>query len=234
MVGIMKHIGVVFIKQLKDTFKNKTILIQFLMFPVLAVIMEQSISLEGMPEHFFVNLFAVMYCGMAPLTCMGAILSEEKEKNTLRVLMLSGVKPMEYLIGVGSYLWIICMLGACVFCKTGQYTGTIAVAFLLIMGVGILVSMLIGAAIGTWSRNQMMATSIVVPVMMVFSFLPMLSIFNESIERVARLTYSQQLHVLLNSVEQLEISGENCVVILINGFLAVLLFWLAYRKAGLA
>lgn len=230
----MKNISAIFRKQLKDTFKNKTILIQFLMFPVLAVIMERSIHIEGMPEHFFVNLFAVMYCGMAPLTCMGAILSEEKEKNTLRVLLMSGVKPMEYLIGVGGYLWLICMLGACVFCWTGQYTGRTAAAFLLLMASGILVSMLIGAAIGTWSRNQMMATSIVVPVMLVFSFLPMLSMFNESIERVARLTYSQQLHVLLNSVEQLEISGENCVVILVNGLLAVLLFWFAYRKAGLA
>lgn len=230
----MKNINAVFIKQWKDTFKNKTILIQFLLFPVLAVIMERSINIEGMPQHFFVNLFAVMYCGMAPLTCMGAILAEEKEKNTLRVLLLSGVKPIEYLIGVGSYLWIICMLGACVFCWTGQYTGTAAIAFLLIMAIGILVSMLMGAAIGTWSRNQMMATSIVVPVTMVFAFLPMLSMFNKSIEQVARFTCFQQLHVLLNSVEQLEISGENCVVILVNGLLAVLLFWLAYRRAGLA
>lgn len=230
----MKNITAIFIKQLKDTFKNKTIFIQYVMFPVLAVIMERSIHIEGMPERFFVNLFAVMYCGMAPLVCMGAILSEEKERNTLRVLLMSGVKPMEYLIGVGSYLWIICMLGACVFCWTGQYTGAAAVAFLLVMAVGILVSILIGAAIGTWSRNQMMATSIVVPVMLVFSFLPMLSTFNEQIEHVARFTYSQQLQVLLNSIGALEISGENCIVILANGLLAVLFFWFAYRKAGLA
>ena len=91
-----KHICAILWKQLKDTLKNKTILIQFVMFPALTLIMEN-------------------------------------------------VKPAEYLIGVGIYIWIICM---------------------------------IGVAIGTWSKNQMMATSVTVPVMMVFSFLPMLSMFN--------------------------------------------------------
>ena len=39
-------------KQIKDTFKNKTILIQFIMFPILAVIMENGIKIEGMPGNF--------------------------------------------------------------------------------------------------------------------------------------------------------------------------------------
>ena len=80
------HVTAILWKQCKDTLKNKTILIQFLMFPVMTVIMENAVEIPGMPEHFFVNLFAVMYVGMAPLTCMAAVISEEKEKNTLRVL----------------------------------------------------------------------------------------------------------------------------------------------------
>lgn len=230
---MMRNLTAVFWKQIKDTFKNKTVFIQFILFPILTIIMENVVKLEGMPEHFFTTLFATMYIGMAPLTSMAAIISEEKEKNTLRVLLMSNVKPLEYLVGIGAYIWLVCMLGAGVFCMTGQYTGESAVTFLGIMALGILVSILIGAAIGTWSRNQMMATSVTVPVMMLVSFLPMLAMFNSTIEKIANVIYSQQMNYLLSDVEKLKFSMENGVVILLNMLIALFFFHYAYRKCGL-
>ena len=49
---------------------------------------------------------------------------------------------------------------------------------------------LLGAAIGVFSKDQMSATSLTVPVMLVFSFLPMLSMFNETIGKVAKFFYA--------------------------------------------
>lgn len=230
----MKNITAVFIKQIKDTFKNGAILVQFFMLPCIAVIMEQTVTLEGMPEHFFVRLFSVMYCAQAPLTCMSSIISEEKEKGTLRVLLLSDVKPWEYLAGVGSYLWLIYMLGAGVFCLAGRFAGKQAVGFMLIMAAGILVSMLFGAALGTWSRNQMMATSITIPVMLLFSFSPMLSMFNKTIEHAAKFTYSQQIQYLIDSIGHIELQPEAVIILLANILIAFCLFWSAYRRCGLA
>ena len=37
----MRNIGIIFKKQIKDTFKNKTVLIQFVMFPAMTLIMEK-------------------------------------------------------------------------------------------------------------------------------------------------------------------------------------------------
>ena len=108
----MRNILIVIKKQLKDTPKNITILIQFILFPVLTLIMENAINMEGMPELFFTKLFSMMYIGMAPLTSTAAIISEEKEKNTLRVLMMANVKPWQYLMGVGICVWGSCMAGA--------------------------------------------------------------------------------------------------------------------------
>lgn len=229
----MRNILAVFLKQLKETLKNKTILIQFLLFPIMAVVMENAIKLDDMPEHFFVKLFAVMFVGMAPLTCMSAIISEEKEKHTLRVLMMSNVKPFEYLIGVGMYVWFMCMVGAVVFAVCGGYSGMDFYMFLLITVVGILLSGLTGAVIGVFSKNQMTATSVTVPVMMVFSFLPMLSMFNESIEKIARITYSQQLSILINGLGTTGGSVENVVVIAINFLVVALLFGIVFKKKGL-
>lgn len=226
----MRHIATIFKKQVKDTLRNKAVLIQFVMFPVMAVIMTKSIRIEGMPPHFFIKLFAAMYVGMAPLTSMAAILSEEREKNTLRVLLMARVTPWQYLAGVGSYLFICCMLGAGVFCMLGSYTWQERWIFLLIMAVGILTSLLLGAAVGAGSSSQMAATSVSVPVMLFFSFLPMLSVFNDAISRVAKYTYTEQLRLLLESLDTGESAPGSIVVIAGNILLFGGAFAVLYRN----
>ena len=174
-----------------------------------------------------------MYIGMAPLVSMAAILAEEKEVCTLKMLLMSDVKPVEYLLGTGSCVLFACMAGACVFGIVGEYEGKNFLSFLVIMAVGTTASLLIGAAIGTWSRNQMMATSIGVPVMLVFAFLPMLSMFNETIGRVAKFTYSEQISILIGGLGQNGAGLENVVIILFNIAAAFGCFVLAYRRCGL-
>ena len=230
----MNNIFAIFKKQLKDTIKNKTVLIQFVMLPVLTVIMNNAVKIEGMPENFFVNLFAAMFIGMAPLTSIASVISEEKETNTLKVLVMSDVKPYEYLLGTGSYIWLMCMLGSAVMCAAGNYTYKEAALFMCIMAAGILVSLLIGAAIGVSSKTQMTAISVTVPVMMIFSFLPMLSMFNSSIEKIARFTYSEQVSRLLGNIGSLQIDTKSLLIIGANMVVFLLIFIFSYRKKGLA
>ena len=227
----MNGISTVFLKQIRETLKNKPILIQFLMLPVLAIVMENAVKIEDMPEHFFAKLFAVMFVGMAPLTCMSSVISEEKEKNTLRVLMMSNVKPVQYLLGIGSYIWIMCMAGAAVFAVLCEYNGAEIAEFMLIMAIGIILSILVGAVIGIAAENQMTSVSVTLPVMMVFSFLPMLSMFNETIKKVAGVTYTQQISLLVNN--NFEGMSEGVIVIAINFILAAVLFFLAYHMKGM-
>ena len=85
----------------------------------------------------------------------------------------------------------------------------------------------------------MSATSLTMPVMFVFSFLPMLSMFNEAIDKIARLVYSGQIYTLLNNMGyqsgyQLEIALENVAVVGVNMAVAILFFAYAYKKSGLA
>lgn len=228
---MLNHIWAIMWKQLKDTLKNKEILIQFVMFPVLTVVMEKAIEIEDMPEHFFANLFAVMYIGMAPLVSMAAVVSEEKEKNTLRVLQMCNVKAFEYLIGNAVYIICMCMMGSLVIGLAGGYSGSSLLALMGIMFFGHVTSVLLGAAVGVISKNQMMATSLTVPVMMVLSFLPMLSMFNEGIKKVARFIYSEQLHLMMSSLSNLQIKAENIVIILCNAVLVLVVFVAAYKKA---
>ena len=230
----MKNIGIIFRKTMKDTGKNIALLIQFIMFPLMAVIMENAIQMEDLPEHFFVGMFAVMHIGMAPLNVTTAIIAEEKEKNTLRVLLFGGVRPVEYLIGIGGYVFSACMVGSVIFAILSGYRGTEFVQFLLIMAAGILVSMLLGAVIGIQSKSQLTATTIMTPVMMVFAFLPMLSMFNDTIAKIADIVYSQQIQLLLNSLSSRTTpEAKSLIVIAVSFVIAAVLFICAYRRSGL-
>lgn len=220
-------------KQIKDTLKNKEILIQFILFPLLTAVMQRSMNIEGMPENYFISLFATMYIGMAPLTAMAAILSEEKERGTLRVLLMSNVKAGEYLIGTGGYVLMICTLGALFFGILGHYRGADLAGFVLAMCVGILISLLLGAAIGVRSKGQMAATSIAVPVMMVLSFLPMLASFNEKIAKVSKFLFSQQCSKIMEGIGSHAAKAESMVIIGANFLVVILLFTFCYRRYGL-
>ena len=232
----MRNILVIIKKQLQDTFKNKTVLIQFLMFPILTIVMENAINIEGMEPLFFTKLFSTMFIGMAPLTATAGIIAEEKERDTLRVLMMANVKPWQYLIGIGTYVWIICMMGACIMSTTipGQVEGTGAVVtYLIIMAVGFVISILAGAAVGVFAKNQMSATSITVSVMLVLAFSPMLAMFNDKIKKVARFAYTQQLKRIMDDMTFSGIGTEGICILAVNAMLMVVLFFVAFRKKGL-
>ena len=226
----MKNIITMIKKQIRDTVKNKPVLIQFLMFPLMTLIFENAIDID-MPELFFTKMFSSMYVGMAPLVAAASIISEEKEKNTLRVLMMAGVRPFEYLAGISAYIWILCMAGSAVM-ATGLPSGDIPF-YMAIMDAGCIISILIGACIGIFAKNQMVSTSLMMPVMMVLSFSPMLAMFNDKIEKVARFVFTQQIKVTVDSMGFDGTGRFGVCVLAANATLALVLFFAAFRKKGL-
>lgn len=226
----MGHIAAVYKKQNKDTLKNKAIFLQFVIFPVMALILEYGVEIPGMGENYFMALFAIMFLGMAPLTAMSALLSEEKEAQTLTMLRMAGVTPGEYMLGAGGSLMGISLMGSLVFAAIGRLWGWELLAFLGAMAFGILISFLLGAAVGLLSPNQSAATSVTVPVMMIFSFLPMLAMFNDTVAGMARLTYTGQIHLLISQSLKGGDAVEFFLVTGANGLAAAVLFLVAYRK----
>ncbi|NLZ70259.1 MAG: ABC transporter permease [Clostridiaceae bacterium] len=227
----MRNTIVVIKKQFRDTLKNKTVLIQFILFPIMTLIMENAVKVADMPELFFTKIFSMMYIGMAPLTAVAAIISEEKEKNTLRVLMMANVTPWQYLLGVGVYVWTICMGGAAVM-ATGFAARNI-LFYLAVMGIGFAISIVLGGCIGILADNQIAATSLVMPAMAILSFGPMLAMFNSTIEKVARFLYTQQLRLLLDNMSFEWGRVESFGIIVTNAAVLVVLFFIAFRRKGL-
>lgn len=228
----MNNILAIIKKQIKDTFKNKTVFSQFVLMPLIAILMERFIKPGDVPDLFFTKMFSVMYMGMAPLTAMAAIIAEEKEKNTLRVLMMSNVKPWQYLVGVGSYVWMICMLGVAAFCTNGIKSEDIPF-YMVFMGCGFIISIVAGACVGIFAKNQMAATSLVTALMFVLAFIPMFAQFNEKISKVAKFVYTQQIRLSLDAMTFSEIKSNGIVILIANALIATVLFFVIFRKKGL-
>lgn len=195
-----QNVAAIFRKQILDTLKNMQILILFFIYPLVTFVMLNALGEQAGMKSFFVATFAAMHGVFTPIVCTAAVLSEEKEKNTLRMLILSGVKPAEYLFSIGFYVILAVVITGCSFLFMGGYDGAEGSCFLILLFAGALVSVLLGTCIGIMAPNAAAANAMAVPVSMVFAFLPMLAFFNPAIEKIARYTYSYQISSAIQKI----------------------------------
>ncbi len=221
-------VSAIFCKQVKDVLKNTEVLILFIIYPVVAFVMTSAMSSTIGQELLFVSIFGVMHCVFAPIVTTATIISEEKEKNTLRTLIMSSVSPVEYLLSIGSFVLICTLVSGSSFILIGGYSGIDAVKLLAFMSIGCTLSIILGMNIGAYAKNMMSANGIAVPLGVIFGFLPMLSAFNESIKKIAEFTFGQQISNLIGNVDEISIKG--LFIILGNLIIFLIAFVIIFRK----
>lgn len=226
-VNVIKSI---FKKQCKDLWKNKAVLIQFTIFPFLCLFMTLLIRTEQFTHIFFVNLFSTMYIGMVPLNSMNSIISEEKEIGTMSMLKMLRVKPLDYFIGVGSSVFLMCFCVSFSFGIIANYSLKNFFMYLIVEIMGIIISMMIGSIIALLTANQSAATSIATPIRLMISFSPMMAMLNPSIKKYFSFLYTQQINNCLTNL-----SNGNCfktciIVNVITVVFLMTLFTLLYRR----
>ena len=225
----------VFKKQQKDTLKNKTILLQFVLFPVIAFFFTEFVAKTspGIPNAYFVTLFSSMYAGMVPLVTMANIIAEETQAKSLRILIMSNVKPYEYLLGVGGHIVLLCTVGTVALGLIGGFTGGELIRFIVSMLMGIIASLLLGSAIGIYAKNQGAATAMATPISMITAFVPMVGLFNDSFAAVAKILYTQQISNLLNDLSASNFEPGRFLIIGANIIVFAMIFIFVYMKKGL-
>lgn len=226
-------IKAIIIKQFKDILKNKSIIVQFVMFPVMSIILTTSVSVSDIPGQYFVILFASMYVGMAPIIVLSNIIGEEKENGSLRMLLMSNVKPLEYVLGISFSVMIICILGLFVMAIAGGYLGFELMNFVIVGSIGMIISVLLGSVIGLVSKNQMMANSLSVPAMLICSFVPMLSMFNQHIKDFGQFLYTQQINQLFSMIPINEFPIKAMVIIFGNLIVLLIIYIRIFSKRKL-
>ncbi|SCY02278.1 hypothetical protein [Ruminococcus sp. YE282] len=226
----INSIKAIFKKQCKDLWKNKAILIQFTLFPFLCLMMTFLIKTEQFTHMFFANLFSTMYIGMTPLSSMNSIIAEEKESGTLSMLRMLRVKSVEYFIGAGSSVFLMCLLVSISFGFVAGYSFSQFIMYIVIESLGIIISMIIGSVIAMFTKNQSAATSIATPIRMMISFFPMISMLNPDIKCYFGFLYTQQINNSLADLSNNEKFFDCLKITSITIVVLVGVFILLYKK----
>jgi len=248
----MRSVKAVFKKQFKGTVQNPETLIQFMIYPLMAFIMSIFMDMEGMTETLMnyaphmvdamlanmpnlVTMMAAMFAGMALIPAVAGIIAEDTEKKSLRFLIMAGVKPPAYLIGVGSVIFFASIFTSVAFGFVGEFRGTDFLIFVGTMMSGVAASIVLGATIGILTKNQQSATALSMPISLILGFGPMMAQFNDRVATVLHVFYSQQINVV---VDYLTIGTEtplwqSFVIIWANVVVLGVLFMIVYAKKGL-
>lgn len=231
----LNRIKAVIYKQFIDTFKNSTILLQFILIPLLSILLTETILKHNLnlPNNFFVIMFSPMYISMCPSAVIAGIISEEREKGTLKILLLNNVKSMEYLLGVSFHIIIMSLIGVILLSIELDLNKIDLLKYYIIMALGIVPSILLGATIGILAKNQITANSLVSTIVIGISILPVLSMLNDKIRIVSKFFYNQQLYDFIFNITNLQIEIVNIIIYIINVLLLFGVFIISYKRRTL-
>lgn len=230
------NLRAVLYKQFADISRNKMLIFMMLMYPLLLFLFYLLLKdNKKQVLDFIYPTFVTMHIIMSPIICFSSVLSEEKEKGTLRMLLLSGVNAMEYFSGVFLCLLLLLMLSTVPYYFILSLTVTSSMQLLLVSFIGITCSSLLGSTIGIIAKSQIAVGTISSPVSMIIGLLPMMSNFSSSLKKVSEYLYSQKIYdyVYGFGVSTVDIGLRDFIIFGVNFVIFALLFIVAYCKKDL-
>ena len=140
-------------------------------------------------KEFFAGFIIVMTITMVGSYVQAIIIAEEKEKHTLRVLMLSPASPIEVILGK-SVLTVFFVLASSFISLVilDTFKGNISMLVIIIL-IGTLLCVVLGTIVGLLSQNIAQTSILGLPIFIIFIMGPMLQemVKNEFIIKVVKL-----------------------------------------------
>ena len=238
----MRAVSAIFTKQLNDFPKNISVAFLYVMYPALAAVMSFFIPVEGDMEgiggSFFTMTFAMMFVGSTPMITIANTIAEDNEYKSLRFLVMAGVRPHQYLFGLGAFAMIMSLLPLAAFSLIGSFNLEILMVFVAVALLGCFASIILGGVIGIFSKNVQQCAAIYTPLMLVISFMPFLSQFNETIGNISQVLFTHQVFMIfadtVTTLPPEEFSlPTSMAIIAANVLVFGVLFAVAYKKRGL-
>ncbi|WP_288694098.1 ABC transporter permease, partial [uncultured Ruthenibacterium sp.] len=181
-----KHLRVLrtlFVKDIVDMFKNPNVLLM-LALPLIFIVIYQFVDL-GMSPAYLLMLGVMMNLCLTPLSVLGMMIAEEKEKNTMRTLMLCNVTGGEFLAAKTlAVLAGTLLVDTVLFFLTGFGPVQLPV-FLLVCTAGSITMLLLGGLTGIVCRDQTSTGTIAGPLALVFMLPTMFAGMGGVLQKVA-------------------------------------------------
>ncbi|MFQ9923847.1 MAG: ABC transporter permease [Beduini sp.] len=192
-------IKALFIKDIKNLFRNPNVAFMLLLPIAFAFLYTHIMEMPDEAGMYVFNLCTILNMGVVPISIVAMSIAEEKEKNTLRTLMLSNVSAVEFMtaklvlgivmfLGVNVLVYFICGVDIALFPWT-----------MFVIFVTSLSALMFGAVIGLISKDQMATGYYSTPVMLLF-MAPIFGMMSESISKVTQFIPTQSM-MWLQSIE---------------------------------
>ena len=185
MTFSMKRALAIFQKDYKDLSRN-LLITSTLIMPVLLAIFYSRVGDNSIDIVYFV--FNIAF-SLVAIFVQCALIAEEKEKNTLRGLMLSPASTLDILIGksILTFITTIIIVIACIFVMGYVPPNLAVIVYAMIMST--LFYIAVGTIFGLLTKTVIEASLIVMLPFFFFSFSPMLLALEDSFSLLGLLEY---------------------------------------------
>lgn len=203
----MRRVNAILQKDFKDVSRNSAVWVTAFMPLIMAFVLGKLDREVSIDAHYMVINLAMVIIGSF-VQC--SLIAEEKEKNTLRGLMLSPASTAEILGGKSLLSFIATMIVVVIgaYLTGYQPENLIIIIFAIILSSFFFIGL--GTLLGLFSKSVMEASVIVLPFMLIFGFGNAFTAFTDKypILKVMAYTPSAQLIEIAEKVESgIEFSG---------------------------
>jgi len=223
----MAAVRAIFNKQMNDLPKNYTGMGLFILWPVMAFVMGLSMDEVEASSAMFIG----MIVGRGTLMSIANNIAEDNEYKGLRFLVMAGVKPWQYLLGLASTVMVASAASIAVLVFMGGFSGDVLIRLIIVSTLGIIASSILGGTVGIFAKNVQQSTAISAPLMLIFGLSPMFAGANETLGRIVEFLFPYQvLMVVLNSYTDFV---RALIVLAVSIVVLLALFAVAYKTKGL-
>lgn len=230
----IRRVSALFKKEIKDVGKNKNVLLMG-MLPILYSILYSKLNIGSELGGNVGKTDILIMCldlslVMVAFFVIALLIAEEKEKNTLRTLMLSAVTPWEFLAGKVLITFFMSeIINVAMFFIVGidaKYLGI----YILLTTLVIFSIIELGALVGIIAPDQMSTGVIGMPVAMILLLIPMLAKSNETLTKIAEFMPNYNMDLMLEKVFKGETIGAESAysIFIILGWILIIVIAFAY------
>ncbi|OPJ63083.1 ABC transporter permease [Clostridium oryzae] len=202
----MRRVNALLKKEIKDISKNVNVLFMCIMPLVFAVIYANVFKgLSNGGNSAFGKTYILELCVYMNLVLVAGfvtamLIAEEKEKNTMRTLMMSGVSPVEFLLGKAIITLIMSVaINIAMFFIMGmevQHT----ISYIILTTLVTITMIELGAVVGIIAENQMATSTVGMPIFMAILMIPILANISHTIKEIARFLPNYNMAVLMKKI----------------------------------
>ena len=229
MIFSMKRFQAIVQKEWKDSIRNPQVLTMTAFPIVFAFLFARMGTDRSVSEDILMLSFPIlMALSMTGSFVLAMMIAEEKEKHTLRALMLSPASTLEIMLGK-SFLTAVLTVVAIVFSiMAGELPSVPAGILSLFILINLIMFMAIGLIIGLLSRTVQESSIIGLPVLLIFVMAPMFApmLNNELLIQVVSILPTQKFMDMMNSMAMGQGMRE------LSGDLMISILWMAVSIAA--